>query len=539
MTGDNTDFKILRGKLTAWNRRRKLRDALLWAPRLLLAGLLLAVIIAALARFRPLLDNEELTYFVAVCALSGLSIGLLAALGRPFSLIQQAHFADRRFRLQERAATAVEIHAGLLEIPGFLREQQLSDAAQAAAAVDTRAGLPLRPAWRDWALIIVASGLLLLAIALPNPQADILRHQRAVAAAVEEQADALQALVEEINENPALNQGQREALLEPLAGALEALDDGSLSQEQAVAVLSEAEADLRALSENTATELLESLGSAGQPLADNANAGQLGSALQNGNLSAAGSAAAQLADSLPELTAAEQAALAADLAETAAALAQVDSELAQQFAEAAQALQNGDIAAAQQALREAGGALQQRAQEAAAAQQAAAAAGQLQSGRDAVAQAGQGEAQGAGQQAGSQGQGQSSSGEGTGGESEGEGVGTGSTGSSGEGGLGDSSGGIGGETGHAESVFVPDFVDLESAAGEQIELPAECFTNPELCGGLLSENPTAFGDETSRIPYEQVFGDYRNAAYEALSEDYIPLGLKGFIRDYFASLEPR
>ena len=29
-----------------------------------------------------------------------------------------------------------------------------------------------------------------------------------------------------------------------------------------------------------------------------------------------------------------------------------------------------------------------------------------------------------------------------------------------------------------------------------------------------------------------------DAAYEALSDDYIPLGLKAYVRDYFSSLEP-
>ena len=81
-------------------------------------------------------------------------------------------------------------------------------------------------------------------------------------------------------------------------------------------------------------------------------------------------------------------------------------------------------------------------------------------------------------------------------------------------------------------------MDLSGFEGEDVELPAECLADPASCGGLLSENPTEFGDEQSIVPYEQVFGDYRNAANEALADDYIPLGLKGYIRDYFSSLEP-
>ena len=88
-------------------------------------------------------------------------------------------------------------------------------------------------------------------------------------------------------------------------------------------------------------------------------------------------------------------------------------------------------------------------------------------------------------------------------------------------------------------MYVPTFVDLSDESGVEIQLPAECLANPETCGALLSERTTELGEEQSIVPYDQVFGDYRNAAYEALAEDYIPLGLKGFIRDYFASLEPQ
>ncbi len=85
---------------------------------------------------------------------------------------------------------------------------------------------------------------------------------------------------------------------------------------------------------------------------------------------------------------------------------------------------------------------------------------------------------------------------------------------------------------------MPEVRDLSGEQGVDVELPAECAANPANCGALLSETPTQFGTEGSTVPYNQVFGDYRNAASEALSRDYIPLGMKGYIRDYFSSLEP-
>jgi hypothetical protein len=103
---------------------------------------------------------------------------------------------------------------------------------------------------------------------------------------------------------------------------------------------------------------------------------------------------------------------------------------------------------------------------------------------------------------------------------------------------GQGAGGPGPGGGHADTVFVPGFADLSAEDGVQIQLPAECVANPENCGPLLSERPTEFEPEQSLVPYEQVFGDYRDAAFEALEGDYVPLGMKGLVREYFSSLEP-
>ena len=529
-------FSLLVHQLKKWDHRRRGRDALVWLPRGLLAGLLLAGLVVVLARFRPVLTNQEVGIAILVLAGVGLLLSLVMVLWQRLDLLQQARFADRQFALQERATTAVELQTGRLAAPPALAAQQLADTLQATATVDTRARLPLRPVRRDWLLILVALILLTAAILLPNPLEATVLHQRAVDEAIAEQEAALEALIQEIEENPNLTADQKEELQEPLEDALQILAEDGISQAEAVAVLSAAEADLRSLSENQATALLDSLNAAGQPLAQNEQGSALGQALQNGDLFQAAAEAANLAGVLPSLSAAEQAALAQDLAATAAALQDIDPELAQQLAEAAQALAAGDVAGAQQALQAAGGTLQQRGQEAAGAQQAAGTAEQLQSGAQEVAQAGQGAGTnpGQGNQPGQEGQ----SGSGAGAEA-GQGAGSGAgQGNSGAAGVGPDTGGTGGETGHAESVYVPDFTDLGAEPGTEIELPAECLANPENCGSLLNESPTEFGEETSTIPYDQVFGDYRDAAYEALADDYIPLGLKGFIRDYFSSLEP-
>lgn len=546
-------FDQLIAQLAAWNGRRRLHNALIWLPRGLLVGLLLALIIATAARFRPLLTNQEIAYVSLALAAVCLLIAAIALLWQRSSLLQQARFADHQFRLKERATTAVEIQTGQLPTHPTLAKQQLRDTLTAVSQVDTAALMPLQLNRQEWLLALLAILLLATAVYLPNSHETTLINQRNIEKTIAEQEEALELLSQEIQQNPDLTDAQKEALSAPVEQALQALQQDDLNQEQTMAVLSEAEAELRSLaSQNNQQQLQQQLQQAGQPLSNNAASQSLGDALQNGNLGQASAAANQLADNLPQLTRDEQLALAQSLMETAQALAGTDNQLAQQFAQAAQALQNGDVAAAQQTLRQASATLQQRAQEAATAQQANQTANAINDGRQAVGQAGnpdnvlsqndgratengtmgqqqqpgQGQGQGQGQGEG-QGQGQ---GEGQG---QGQGQGQGDSNSSGSGIGGPSPGG-----GHAESLFVPEFQDLSGLAGTDIELTAECRTNPANCGLLINENSTDFRDENSRVPYTQVFGNYQNAANEALQDDYIPLGLKGYIRDYFSSLQP-
>lgn len=85
---------------------------------------------------------------------------------------------------------------------------------------------------------------------------------------------------------------------------------------------------------------------------------------------------------------------------------------------------------------------------------------------------------------------------------------------------------------------MPDWGDLSQLEGLDIELPAECRLNPLLCGDLLGQWPSELRPQASQVPYADVYGNYRDAANQALDEGYIPLGMRGFIRDYFSSLEP-
>lgn len=537
-----TLFSTLLDQLHQWDKRRRLRDGLLLVPRGLLVGLLIAVLVATVARLRPLLTHSEMALTALGLAVAGTLAITIWIYSQKRDSLAQAHFADNQFRLQERASTAVEIKMGKLEVPATLAHQQLNNTLQAITHIDTPTLLPLNFHRQDWLIILIATVLLTAAYFLPNPQETILQSQRAIQTAIEEQAEQIQALITEIQQNPQLTPEEKAQLLEPLEGALETLQQSELSQEEAVAALSEAEADLRSLeSASDTSNLRQTLQQSAQALLENSASEAIGQALQNGDLATASQATNDLADQLPQLTPEELAELAANLAEAAQALQEADSELAAQLAEAAQALQNGDVAAAQQALRQVAGTLQERAQSQNVAETAAETADQLGQGQNEVAQAG-GQGQQPTQTEG-QGQGQSNGqGEGNG-EGQGEGNGNNSvqsleSGSGQQTEQGEGTGGPGPGGGHTENVYVPPAVDLSGEEGIDVELPAECVANPENCGSLLNQNPTELGDESSTVSYDQVFGDYRDAAYEALDVDYIPLGMKDLVRDYFSSLEP-
>ena len=40
------------------------------------------------------------------------------------------------------------------------------------------------------------------------------------------------------------------------------------------------------------------------------------------------------------------------------------------------------------------------------------------------------------------------------------------------------------------------------------------------------------------VPYNQVYGEYNNAAHDAIRSGDVPIGLRPVVRDYFSSLEP-
>ncbi len=517
------EYGSLLAILREWDGRRRLQELLRYLPLGLAIGLCFGLAAALLSRARPLLTREELALLALAAALIAAAMTGFVLMARRRSPGEQARFADRQFRLRERMTTAVEIQAGELPVDELMAARQLGDALRAASQVDAKRQLPLRSRATDWLPPLLAGALLALALWLPNPQEAVLIEQRAAAAVVEAQSQALAELLEEIQAGDTLTPEQQDALTRPLEEALAVLQEPNLSREEAVAALSAAEAELRSLSEELdPTSLNEALAEAASELDAQS---ELAEALRSGQLGQSAAAVDALAESLGQTDAEARAALAEQLSAAANALEAADPELAGALEQAAEALAEGDVETAQSALEAAAGQLAERDQATAAAAEASSAADHLGQARGEVAQGGEGE------QAGGEGEGAAQGGEGQSG-----------TGESGSPLTGGQQGGAGGPSeggGHVESVFVPQRPEID-VEGEDVELEVQCLSDPEACGPLAGQSPSDPGGQSggSFVPYSQVFGDYRDAAFEALSEGNIPVGLQDLIRDYFSALEP-
>jgi hypothetical protein len=84
-----------------------------------------------------------------------------------------------------------------------------------------------------------------------------------------------------------------------------------------------------------------------------------------------------------------------------------------------------------------------------------------------------------------------------------------------------------------EAVFAPRF-SVEAEGDDELRLGADPGEAP-LTEGEFQDNPLG----VSVVPYNQVFSSYADAASRALESDYIPLGMRDVIRDYFSSLDPQ
>jgi hypothetical protein len=575
---------------------------MLWLPRALALSLVCGTAAAFVSHLRPWLVTEQIALVTAgLAALSVITMILLIWL-KPRPLLTSARRFDLRFGLKERVSTALELLAGDIQANEELKRLQIDDALRIAADVRPREQIPIRARRRDWTAVVALLGVLALLLIVPNPQAAAVEAGNAQNAAIADAADTLRDITRDIATDPNLNAGDRQNLLQALQSAVDILDQPDIRPEEALAAISNAESLMRQTGErlreqNSATasslestaELLRSLESlTTTPQDDGRSLNELLEALQR---QAAGLDAAQrqaaanaLAQSAQGLQAASPGAAQA-LRQAAEALREGDTQSAQANLETAQAaLEEASRQAEQsqsaaqnlqrsaQQAQQAGqqvsqppqSAQQNSVQPAQSPQQASSNSAQpaneaQPSGQSQAAQSGQ---PGASEQAEAGAQ-NSQPGDETGVQQTQGGQGAPMTGQQSEGqssqgsapGSGDQAGAAGqdqpntagvGQTqqseadnnpdGAGESAFEPIYAPrrLGGESGDAtIQLEPDTSDMP-VAEGDFAENPA--GQVT--VPYNEVFTDYAAAANRALGTDYIPLGLRDVVRDYFSSLEP-
>ncbi len=565
-----------------WEQRHEWRLLSRSVPRSLLLALSMSLLLGALGYLRLQLRAEQLALIAAgLCALGAVG-NLLRTLLFPRDLSARARYFDLEFSLGERVSTAFELLSGRIGAHPDIAARQLADTLAQARAINPRERIAL-DFRRGELLALLALALALLGmIALPS----IVGAERLVeppTQAIELAREDIREMIEETAKDPDLNEAVRQDMLDALEMALERLEETEISQEEAFAAMSQLETQLDELGAELGEtmELDQSALQAGlEALDDLAPSLEEAGAEQAGDdFSALSEALQQLAQDAREMSADERQAAAAALEAAAEELAQMDEALQERLEEMAQALQEGqqDLAeqldAAQEALAQeqqqsqrqqnAQMSLQEQAERAEEAAETIAQQ-QAQQGDQTTddAQAGESGPSESGQprpgQAGDQQSDQARPGANQGSQQaqrNAESSGSpsqrnqDSRSSGGGAGQGDPSNlslaGSGGEdqgaetnnrsTGRGAIEYEALYSPSGIGGGGEDEIRLE--TDPAdaaLAEGEFDDNPLG----ESRVSYDTVFSEYQQAANRALESDYVPLGMRDVVREYFTSLEP-
>jgi hypothetical protein len=493
--------------LRRWGLRLRLVGSLrlgMWGA---VVGMMVGLLLAGAARLAPLLWRRQLIGSALLAAFLGVLGSVIYAWLRPRSLIQLARIFDRRCDLAQRLTTAVELASGRLQTAPAMAAAQRRDTFAAAARVDVQAALPLRPPRRTLIAFVGLTAALTLLLWLPNPQEAVLEQRAALRAALEEEIEALEAVQERLASDESLTEAEREALLEALEEALSALQAPGATPEEAVAALSEAEQALAPLRDVDAEATRRGLERVASEMEASDLTRDIAEALAAGDYETAAEALAAFSGEAGEaLSRAEELELGEQLARAAEALQSSNPELAQQFEAAADAIQQGNADAAREALRSASEQLAEAGERTARQAAVEEALSAVQEGREAVSAAADGGAPSETGQNGARAEGTAS-----GAAVHSEDAGTGAP---------------------YDELYVPERLGDE---GEGVELPREDDDGVPV--GTSPGGPPTGGE--ARVSYREIYNDYAEEAGAALERDYVPLGMKQYVRDYFSALEPQ
>lgn len=308
-------------------------------------------------------------------------------------------------------------------------------------------------------------------------------------------------------ETPVLSKEEKKVFLEA-AKALEKDLKTAKTKKAAEEAVREAQQNMKQLEKESVSKDLKELA---ETLKQEENTAALSEALEQGDEASISQAMEQLLQKMAAMDKGQAASLAQQLAEAAENIS--DKELQEALKALEEALENGaDPSEASEALKNA--LLSQ-------AQVNSALRSSLQKlnrnvGQKSLAKKVEGEGESTG------GEGQGAEGEGTGGQ----------TGSGGSGTAGVGNGGQGRGFGHAE----PEKIYTRSAAGKDGYDAQLKGTDSDEGQTTITEHRT-MGQAGTSVPYDTVYGQYRNEAMETLENSSVPYGMRELVSDYFATLE--
>lgn len=308
-------------------------------------------------------------------------------------------------------------------------------------------------------------------------------------------------------ETPELSKEEKKVFLEA-AKALEKDLKTAKTKKAAEEAVREAQQNMKQLEKESVSKDLKELA---ETLKQEESTAALSEALEQGDSSAISKAMEQLLQKMAAMDKGQAASLAQQLAEAVENIS--DAELQEALKALEEALENGaDPSEAGEALKNA--LLSQT-------QMNSALRSSLQKlncnvGQQSLAK----KAESNGESPGGEGQG--SEGEGTGGQ----------TTNGGNGGTGTGTGGQGRGFGHAE----PEKIYTRSAAGKDGYDAQLKGTDSEEGQTTITEHRT-MGQAGTSVPYDTVYGQYRNEAMETLENSSVPYGMRELVSDYFATLE--
>jgi len=577
--------------LTVWENRYKLRVLSMMLPRAIIAGFVISIVIGLVGYSQQLLPARNLAVItLAVCGISGLGVVLYTQFF-PRQRQAAAQFFDIEFHLHERVSTAFELLDGRIKTHPDIEAMQIADTLRYAHEIDPQADIEMDFRQRELIVLGVLAVVMIAMIIVPLVIGQTLTPENpspAVLAAQEE----VEEITETIATDTDINEVDREELLNALEIALERLKEEDISDEEAFAAMSQLESKIDEI-EQELQDTLELDQSALEAAAESMSEFAIPPETTEGDPPPEGETppenalppTEELSQALDELEqnaqqmTPEQAKAAADaLRQAAQELMESNPELAQALQDAADALESGDSESLQEQLEQAQQQLEQQQQQnqqnqdaqqmlqdqSELAQQSAQEISQEQSEQSQQAQQGQQESEESQQgevNSSQQGEGESemtqpgdsegsqpansnqpgeseSESESQNGDTSGQGAGEGeasNTSLSGSGGEDQGADTDNETTGEQEieyeAIYNP--TGINGGGANELELETDASDQP-FREGDFDDNP--FGQ--SQVSYDTVFNDYQDAANRALESDYVPLGLRDVVRDYFTSLEP-